>query len=42
MKLLEEFDRLEFYIHATQTKGIWLLSDKDIENGGLGQNIRSS
>ena len=31
--LLEEFDRLEFYIHrVTQTKGIWLLSDKDIEN----------
>ena len=30
--LLEEFDNLGFYIHrVTQTKGIWTLSDADIE-----------
>ena len=29
--LLEEVDRLGFYIHrVTQTKGIWFLSDDDI------------
>ena len=29
--LLEEIDRLGFYIHrVTQTKGIWTLSDSDI------------
>ncbi|MBQ2596739.1 MAG: peptidase, partial [Oscillospiraceae bacterium] len=29
--LLEEFDRLGFYIHrVTQTKGIWTLTDEEI------------